>query len=116
MAKKMGRPRINVDWEQVDKLCMIHCTGEEIASILGCSYDTLALRCKEDHDITFPEYFKQKSAAGKVSLRRRQFTAAMDGDKTMLIWLGKNILGQRESPDGVSDRQEINIRIVQPDA
>ncbi len=31
-----------------------------------------------------------------MSLRRRQYSAAMDGNSTMLIWLGKQWLGQKE--------------------
>lgn len=32
-----------------------------------------------------------------MSLRRQQLRLALDGDKTMLIWLGKVLLGQKES-------------------
>lgn len=71
-----GRPRKEVDWKVVNQMCAIHCTGEEIAGVLDISYDTLNRRCKEEYDVSFAEYFKQKSAEGKMSLRRKQFTAA----------------------------------------
>jgi hypothetical protein len=32
----------------------------------------------------------------KMKLRRRQIRAALDGNITMLIWLGKQYPGQRE--------------------
>lgn len=38
---KTGRPKIEIDFAEVDKLCQIQCTGEEIASFFGISYDTL---------------------------------------------------------------------------
>jgi hypothetical protein len=95
----MARPLTDIDWQQVDKMCEIHCTGEEQASILGVDYDTLNAACKRDKGIGFSDYFKQKSSGGKMSLRRRQYTSAMDGNTTMLVWLGKNWLGQSDMPE-----------------
>ena len=97
--KKTGRPQFEIDWPKVDGMCAIHCTGEEIAGVLGCDYDTLVAAIKREHGLTFSEYFAQKSANGKVSLRRRQYSAAMEGDRTMQIWLGKQWLGQAEKQD-----------------
>ena len=54
MAKKEpnkgGRPRIEIDFEpggEVEKLCALQCTGEEIAAFVGVNYDTLNSRVKE---------------------------------------------------------------------
>jgi len=91
---KMGRPPIEIDWQLVDSLCEIHCTEAEIAAILRVSIDTLARRAKSEFGKTFAEYFKEKSAGGKSSLRRAQYKKAMDGNPAMLIWLGKQWLGQ----------------------
>lgn len=96
---KMGRPRIEIDWSEFDKLCRIQCTLEEIAGWFDCSVDTIENRVKEAHGITFSEYFAQKSTRGRSSLRRRQYTAAMRGDRTMLIWLGKQWLGQADKSE-----------------
>jgi len=96
---KRGPKIFNPDWKQVDNMCMIHCTGEEIAAILGVDYKTLERACKRDHKIKFGEYIKQKSAGGKMSLRRRQYSTAMDGNVSMLIWLGKNWLDQTDKTE-----------------
>jgi len=93
---KGGRPRKAIDWEQLEKLCAIHCTGEECASVLGVSYDALNDAIKRKGYSGFPEYFKKYSGPGKASLRRMQFRAAKSGNATMLIWLGKQYLGQRD--------------------
>lgn len=93
---KKGRPVIELDWTKVGKLCEIHCTEAEIANVMGCSVDTLERRIKEYFGITFAEYFDQKAAKGRASLRRKQFAAALRGNTTMLIWLGKQVLGQRD--------------------
>lgn len=99
---KGGRPLKEIDWDTVDRLCSIQCTGEEIASILNVDYDTLNAACKRVHGVGFSDYFKRASASGKMSLRRKQYEVALAGNPTMLIWLGKNQLGQ-------SDRTEVDV-------
>ena len=37
---KGGRPKVVIDYKTLEKLCAIHCTGEECAAILGVDYDT----------------------------------------------------------------------------
>lgn len=96
--KKGGAPKKLIDYSKLDKLCAIHCTGEECAAILEVDYDTLNNSLKSDGFGGFSDYFKKKSASGKMSLRRRQYTKAVDeGNPTMLIWLGKQWLGQKDS-------------------
>ena len=117
---KIGRPRIKIDWEQVDRMCAMHCTGEEQAAVLGVDYDTLNRACKRNHNKSFAEYFKQKSATGKMSLRRRQFTTAMDGNTSMMIWLGKNWLGQKDQAEVTTTQtesiQKVQIEVIGKDA
>ena len=96
VKNKGGRPRKEIDWEQLEKLCAIHCTGEECASVLKISYDTLNEAIKRKGYSGFQEYFKKYSGSGKASLRRMQFKSAESGNATMLIWLGKQYLGQRD--------------------
>ena len=36
-----------------------------------------------------------------IELRQKQFQMAMDGDVRMLIWLGKQYLNQKDSPEVV---------------
>lgn len=98
MAKR--GPKIKeVDWRLVDNLLRIQCTGEEIAGALGVSYDTLERRCKDDNDCKFADYSDEKRAAGRASLRREQWKVAHSGNPTMLVWLGKQMLGQRDRQD-----------------
>ena len=113
-AKRGHRPLIKIDWNAVDTMCAIHCTGEEQASILGIDYDTLNTACKREQECSFSDYFKQKSSSGKMSLRRKQYTTAMDGNTTMLVWLGKNWLGQKDNHDEVGGQQPVSINIINP--
>lgn len=87
----MARPRKKVDVELVKKLASIHCTGDEIADIVGISRDTL--------DRRFADIIKEARSVGKSSLRRLQWQSAQKGNVAMLIWLGKQLLGQKDKID-----------------
>lgn len=103
----MGRPRKRLSkeqWASVDYMCMIHCTGEEIAGVLGMDYDTLNKNCVEDKGCYISEYIKQHQNGGKMSLRRAQWKSAESGNVTMQIWLGKQWLGQKE-------QQEVSLSV-----
>lgn len=88
----MGRKPLDIKPEQVTRLAAIGCTNEEIASVLGCSHDTIVRR--------FKAVLAEGRLQGKASLRKKQFELALAGNTTMLIWLGKQVLGQ-------TDKQEI---------
>lgn len=97
----MGRPPLEVlqtdqDWETLYGLLKIQATIEECASYFDCSEDTLNRRISEKHSLTFAGLFKLKAGHGRVSLRRKQWQTALAGNPTMLIFLGKNHLGQAD--------------------
>ena len=94
-----GRPKAVINWKMVDEYLRSQCDGAHIANILGIHPNTLYLACEEKFNVNFSEYSQQKKGEGKELLRARQFKAAMEGDKTMLVWLGKQYLGQREKTD-----------------
>ena len=108
-----GRPVIPIDWEQVSKMLGIQCTGEEIAGVLGISYDTLEKACKREQKMSYTDYSKQKGANGKASLRSRQW-AMTESNPTMAIWLGKQWLGQTDKNDG--DKTHVTVSISSKDA
>lgn len=91
---KGGRPRIDINLEELRKLCELHCTDEEIASWLGVSLRTITDRKQDDDE--FLRVYKKGFADGKMSLRRLQWTSAEKGNITMQIWLGKQLLGQAD--------------------
>ena len=95
----MARPRKEIDVEQFKKLCSLQCTLSEIASWFDCSEDTIERWCKRTFKENFAETYKKSCGKGKISLRRAQFKAAEGGNATLLVWLGKQWLGQRDVPD-----------------
>lgn len=96
MSSKMGRPKININKDEFEKLCGIQCTISEIAAWFSCSHDTIERFCKKTYSMTFECIFEQKRGKGLVSLRRTQFSEALKGNTTLLIWLGKQYLGQSD--------------------
>lgn len=93
---KPGANRIEIDMEEVKKLCAIHCTKADVSGWFDVSDDTIERRCKE-LGFTWSEFFERYSASGRISLRRKQFQVAIDGNVSMLIWLGKQFLHQTDS-------------------
>lgn len=93
---RTGRPRIEIDKTQFEKLCSIMCTEEEIAGFFGCSIDTIERFCKREYEKTFAELYKTFGSYGKISLRRTQFKLA-EKSPAMAIFLGKNYLGQKDT-------------------
>jgi AraC-like DNA-binding protein len=92
------------EWERktrqsLEGLAAIHCTLEEMAAVTDISVDTLERR--------FSDIIKKGKEIGKSSLRRTQWEAAQNikdssgriverGNHTMQIWLGKQLLDQKD--------------------
>lgn len=93
-----GAKKKKLDLVEAERLASIQCTNEEIAFALGVSRQLVDLRIATDPK--FKEALERGRAEGRRSLRRRQFEVAENPDApqrvTMLIWLGKNLLGQTD--------------------
>jgi len=100
----MARPKLEIDPIQVERLAQLHCTNVEIAAFFGCDEGTIRKR--------FSEELAKGRGTGKISLRRSQWKAAENGNVTMLIWLGKQILGQKDRPEFTDDQVNRIIRFI----
>jgi hypothetical protein len=99
---RIGRPPTDIDPKKLEALCQVHATDEEIAAHFVCSVRTIE-RLKKNP--AYASLFEKGRADGKISLRRAQWQEALAGNTGMLVWLGKQVLGQRErlehsGPDG----------------
>ena len=77
--------------KQVEKLASCGLTNKEIAEALG--YDDSTLKRK------FENFLTKGKANLKQRLKRKQIEVALAGNVSMLIWLGKNYLGQADKID-----------------
>ena len=99
-----------VDWELVDRMLEAGCLGTEIAAHLQMDKTVLYKKCKMEKGKNWQEYCHEKKARGDGKIRIKQFNLCMNGDKTMLIWLGKQRLGQR---DRCKEEIEFNGSLVE---
>ena len=76
----------------------MQCTEQEIADFFEVSTDTIDRWCKRTYKQIFAVVFAQKRGLGRISLRRMQMKLA-ENNSTMLIFLGKNYLGQKDSQE-----------------
>lgn len=99
-----GRPCVTIDWKLVENALQSHCTGPEIAAYLGIHPETLYDNVRRKFGITFTDYSAKFKAKGKSLLRMTQFDEAIrKRDRGMLVWLGKQILDQRDNKDSRLD-------------
>lgn len=87
-----GRPPKDIDPEQVMRLAALGVPMVDIAFVVGCSVDTLERRFRDE--------IEEGRANGRTRLRQKQLEVALSGNPAMLIWLGKQMLGQ-------ADKQEV---------
>ena len=86
-----GRPKIQLDCDQIRRLSELQCSRGEIAYVMGCSVDTLDRHHKDD--------INQGKAQGKIKLRRAMYRNAVEKDNAVMqIWLSKNYLGFQDNP------------------
>lgn len=87
-----------VNWEQVDSMLVAGCNGVQCAAALGMHPDTLYKYCEQEKKSSFSAYLQLKRSHGDGLLHAAQFKKAYkDGNPTMLIWLGKQRLNQKEN-------------------
>ena len=103
----MSRPEKPIDWDKVDQLLMAGCLGTEIAPHFDIHPTNFYTRVQDKHGMGFTEYCQLKRQQGDSLLKFKQFEKAMQGDNTLLIWLGKSRLKQKEDPSAIEVDQSI---------
>lgn len=84
-----------VDPDEVYRLSEIGCSLEEMSNFFGIDRETLKYN--------FWPYIKRAESELYRKIRHKQIEVALDGNPTMLIWLGKNMLGQSDNPTNTND-------------
>lgn len=93
----VGRDKKVIPPEEVYKLANIGCKDNEIADWFGIDSNTLRYN--------FSTELTKGRLALNQSLRRAQLAVALNGNPTMLIFLGKVLLGQREDAIDAEDNK-----------
>jgi len=87
----VARPKLDIDPIEVEKLAKLGATNTEIGDFFSCDHTTISGR--------FSQNLAKGRAGMKLRLRQLQWKSAEAGNVVMQIWLGKNILGQRDSQE-----------------
>ena len=90
---RRGRKPIRIDLRELEKLAALQCIHEEIAGWFGVSTRTIENRRRKPE---FAQVIERGRAMGCISVRRAQMKLLEGGNGTMGVWLGKQLLGQRD--------------------
>src|SRR5687767_767542 len=85
----MARPRIEIDPQEIVRLVSEGAKVVELAEIFDCDPKTISSN--------FSRELRKGRFERDQSLRRAQLSTAKNGNPTMLIWLGKQYLGQADA-------------------
>lgn len=101
MARPKGTEK-QIDIDQMKMWARAGATIPEMAKRLGVGHATLERRLQKPE---FRQALEEAKAEMYISLRSKQVAMALGGNVTMLIWLGKQYLGQKDrhefgGPDG----------------
>lgn len=107
-----GRKPTKIDWKYVNAMLQAGCAGTTIAAGIGVHPDTLYRAVKDNFPqfADFASYAAYQRSQGLDMLRAKQHDVAMKGDKTMLVWLGKNYLDQKDKVEQKVDMSQ-NIKV-----
>lgn len=85
----VGRSGVVVPPDEIEHFASLGCTDREIAEYFKLSESTLRYN--------FSDYLLKGRCHLRTTLRQAQIRVAIEGNPTMLIWLGKNILQQNDA-------------------
>ena len=94
-----GRPEIEIDWKRVENMIIGGANGSQVSAALGVHSNTLYDRVKKQYGINFSEFYDKFREKGNQLLHNKQFDVALKGNTTMLVWLGKQRLEQKDSKE-----------------
>ena len=109
--KKPGPKPMIIDYDQVAKDAARQYTEYEIAQDLGLTDD--GFRKRKARDKKLRDALDKGRAGGRTSLRRYQWKGAQEGNTTMLIWMGKQYLGQRDKAE-LDRNDNVTVTIIKP--
>jgi hypothetical protein len=89
-----GRKAAQIDLGELEKLCSMHCSDDEVAAWFGVSVRTIQNRRRQPE---FAKVMHRGKARGCLNVRRAQLRLLEANNPAMAIWLGKIVLGQRET-------------------
>lgn len=102
-----GRPPIEINQKEFERVCRLNPTLVEVAGVFECSDDTIERWCVKTYGIGFAECLNRLSSSVKIAIRREQLRIALERQQDddikwkALTYCGKHVVGQRDSMETV---------------
>jgi hypothetical protein len=97
-----GRPKAQYDLNVVAACGRFKATQETMAEIFGVSRKTINIEMQNPEG-AFCYTYKSAHSNARMTLSEAQWAKAMEGDNTMLIWMGKQHLDQKDKSETTGD-------------
>lgn len=94
----IGRPLIEIDRPQLEKLLKMYPTKEYVATFFDCSKDTVDRFVKREYGCSFATLRERAMAGAKRWLMAKAFQQVKAGSDVMTKFLLKNVNGLEENP------------------
>lgn len=108
-VKTVGKPKRVFTDEQIGEmgdLALAGCQTKTIASLMDIPRETI------DSRPDIQQLLSKKRAERKLTLREQQNDSSKKGNVTMQIWLGKQVLDQKDKQDITSGDKPIPAQII----
>lgn len=102
---RISKEFVDANSEQVMKLAQLGCTDKEISHVIDMCETTLEVRFRKALDIG-RSHLRQAIRKAQIQL------AVGEKNPTMLVWLGKNYLSQREPKQKFEHSGDITVEKV----
>ena len=105
----MARPasaQAAINKDELEKLMRLYPSEKEASDWFDVSYKSLQRFIKTNFKCSFVQLRDKSFTKTRIAIKRKQIEKALagNGDNTMLIWVGKQYLGQ-------SDKMEQNLNV-----
>ena len=95
----MARPasaQAAIDKDELDKLMRLSPTCKEASDWFDVSESSLERFVKTNFGMSFDALRDKRFTKTRMAIKKAQIEMALKGDRVMLIWCGKQYLGQRD--------------------
>lgn len=111
MGKRGPQPK-ELDWVRLDQYLELGAGLLDCTEFLQCSDDKIQKDIRKKFDLTFTQYRQKKLSKMRVKLLQKQFEVAMGGNVSMLIWLGKQVLGQTDKLEQTTETTQVQRLVI----
>lgn len=108
---KAGRPRLEIDKEQLEALCRLNPTLKDTAAFFKCSQATIDRYCKEFGYNDFEDCRQKNMVHTRLNVVRKALKMVEDGNPAMVIFALKNLCNWSDRTEMMIDAN-LNVKVM----